>query len=72
MKRKSRVRPCSAQLVMGILWGVGTRIFKFRDRLSIEIEKSKFQKWRFFLQHPLISALCYIKGIARYIDATFS
>ena len=26
---------------MGVLWGVGTRIFKIRDSLSIEIVREK-------------------------------
>ena len=38
---------------MGYYGGVETRFFKIRDHLSIEIAKTKFQKRRFLLQHPL-------------------
>ena len=34
------------------LWGVGRGIFKFRDRLSIEIAKTKFLYGRSFLATP--------------------
>jgi hypothetical protein len=41
-------------IIIGVLWGVGTRIFKIQDCLIIEIAKTKFQK-EVFLQHPLIT-----------------
>jgi hypothetical protein len=31
-------------IIMGVLWGVRTRIFKIRDHLSLEIAIVKFQK----------------------------
>ena len=41
---------------MGVLWGVGTRIFKIRDQFSIEIAITKFKK-EFFFATPFTTFL---------------
>ena len=52
---------------MGLLWGVGQRIVKIKDRLSIEIAKTKFQKGVFFA-----TPFRYISGLSLHVGRGLS
>ena len=54
-------------VIRGVLWGVGTRIVKIRDRLSIEIAKQNFKK-DFFCEKPFTLKLLFESHVTRNME----